>query len=162
MAVPEIIPIAYKPKHRTERIGRYANGQFLASITYAFPDGYRHDKDWEDAKRLYGVLHRFDFDGRHVDSDIWRAGTWREQQQRRGQPDSPVSQAEARMTELLHALPQRACQNIGIRPFLVAFDDVLFGLVIERHGENEDEDDWAELYPDRLGFCTPWNGEYST
>ncbi|NVI89504.1 hypothetical protein HUX53_20025, partial [Actinomadura sp. BRA 177] len=48
------------------------------------------------------------------------------------------------------------------RPFRLTFDDVLFGLVIERHGENEDEDDWAELYPDRLGFCAPWDGTYST
>ena len=30
MAVPEVIPIAYEPKHRTESIGRYADGQFLA------------------------------------------------------------------------------------------------------------------------------------
>ncbi len=155
MAVPEIIPIAYEPNYRTDMIGRYAGGQFFTSITYAFPGGFRNGEDWEDAKRLYAVLHRFDFDGRHVDSDIWCAGTWWEQQQRRGQADSAVAKAEARMAELLGALPQREYQNIGIRPFRLTFDDVLFGLVIERHGENEDEDDWAELYPDRLGFCAP-------
>lgn len=162
MAVPEIIPIAYEPEYRTDEIGRYTDGQFFASITYARPDGYTHGEDWKDVKRLYAALHRFDFDGRHVDSDLWCAGSWREQEQRRGQPDSPLTRAEARMAELLRALPQRAHQNIGIRPFQVTFDDVLFGLVIEQHGENEDEDDWAELYPDRLGFCAPWNGEYST
>ncbi|WP_205718061.1 hypothetical protein [Actinomadura soli] len=143
-------------------IGRFTDGQFLASITYAFPEGYRHGEGWEDAKRLYVVLHRFDFDGHHIDSDIWCAGTWREQQQRRGRPDSALACAEARMAELLDALPRREFQSIGIRPFQLTVDNVLFGLVIEQHGENEVEDDWAELYPDRLGFCDPWNGEYST
>jgi len=162
MAVPEIIPIAYEPEHRTDKIGRYTQGQFLASITYAFPDGHRRGEGWEDAKRLYCVLHRFDVDGRHVDSDIWCAGTWREQQQQRGRPDSPLAQAEARMAELLRALSQLAYQNIEIRPFRMTFDNVLFGLVIEQHGGNEDEDDWAELYPDRRGFSAPWNGEYAT
>ncbi len=76
VAVPEIIPIAYEPNYRTDMIGRYAGGQFFTSITYAFPGGFRNGEDWEDAKRLYAVLHRFDFDGRHVDSDIWCAGTW--------------------------------------------------------------------------------------
>ncbi|MEU8803868.1 hypothetical protein [Spirillospora sp. NPDC048819] len=162
MAVPEIIPIAYEPDYRTDMIGRYEDGQFLASITYASPEGLRRGEGWEDAKRLYVVLHRFDFDGHHVDSDIWCAGTWREQQQHRGRADSVLARAEARMAELLNALSQRKYQDIGIRPFQLTVDDVLFGLVIEQHGENEDEDDWAELYPDRLGFCPPWDGEYST
>ncbi|WP_242888720.1 hypothetical protein [Actinomadura litoris] len=160
MAVPEIIPIAYEPDYRTDRIGRFADGQFLASITYAFPEGYRHGDGLDDAKCLYVVLHRFDFDGHHIDSDIWCAGTWGEQQRHRGGPESVVARAEARMAELLDALPGREFQSIGIRPFGVTVDDVLFGLVIEQHGGNED--DWAELYPDGLGFCDPWDGEYST
>ncbi|GAA4237791.1 hypothetical protein GCM10022254_51070 [Actinomadura meridiana] len=160
MAVPEIIPIAYEPDYRTDRIGRCTDGQFLASITYAFPEGHRHGDGWEEAKRLYAVLHRFDFDGHHIDSDVWCAGTWREQQQHHGRPDSVLAHAEARMTGLLDALSQREFGSIGIRPFQLTVDNVLFGLVIEQHGENGD--DWAELYPDRLGFCAPWNGQYST
>ncbi|MFI1379650.1 hypothetical protein [Embleya sp. NPDC020886] len=162
MAVPEIIPIAYEPDYRTDTIGRFADGQFLASITYAFPEGYRHGEGWEDAKRLYVVLHRFDVEGHHVDSDIRCAGTWREQQQQHGDPDSVLARAEARMAELLDALPRREFRSIGIRPFQLIVDDVLFGLVISQHGGHEDEDDWAELHPDGLGFCDPWNGEYST
>ncbi|MFE9103737.1 hypothetical protein [Actinomadura geliboluensis] len=162
MPVPEVIPIAYEPDYRTGTIGRYADGQFLASITYAFPDGYRHGEGWEDVKRLYTVLHRFDFEGRHIDSDIWCAGTAREEQRQRGHADSPGVRAEARMAELLDALPQREYQDIGIRPFRVTADGVVFGLVIEQHGEDENEDDWAELYPDSLGFSAPWDGEYST
>ncbi|MBC6458689.1 hypothetical protein [Actinomadura sp. HBU206391] len=163
MAVPEIISIAYEPDYRTDKIGRYADGQFFASITYAFPEGFRHGEGWEDAKRLYVVLHRFDADGRYIDSDIWYAGTWREQQQRPYGADSVLAQAEARLAELLDALPKREYQDIAIRPFRLTVDGVLFGLIIEQgHGENEDEDDWAELYPDHLGFCEPWDGEYST
>ncbi len=37
-------------------------------------------------------------------------------------------------------------------------DGILFGLVIEDgHGR-----DWVELYPDRLGFYDPWDGNYDT
>ena len=35
---------------------------------------------------------------------------------------------------------------------------ITFGLIIEDgHGV-----DWAELYPDRLGFRAPWDGSYDT
>jgi hypothetical protein len=39
MAVPEVIPIRYVSDFRTDTIGRYAHGQFLASITWAFREG---------------------------------------------------------------------------------------------------------------------------
>ncbi len=42
------------------------------------------------------------------------------------------------------------------------FDEVFFGLVIEQHGEDETEDNWAELYPNGLGFHEPWDGLYDT
>lgn len=35
MVVPDIIPIVYEPSYRTDTIGRYNGGQFLASATYA-------------------------------------------------------------------------------------------------------------------------------
>src|SRR4051794_10405544 len=65
MAVPGVIPVAYEPKHRTETIGRYAEGQFLASITYAFPEGFHLEEGWEEQKRLYAVLHTFDTEGNY-------------------------------------------------------------------------------------------------
>ncbi|MFD0899376.1 hypothetical protein [Actinomadura sediminis] len=162
MAVPDLIPIAHEPEYRTATIGRYAEGQFFGSITYAMAGDADHGEGWEDRKRLFVVLHRFDFAGRHLESDVWCAGTWREQQRRPHSGTSVVARAEARMGELLDALPGREYADISVRPFRVVVDGVLFGLVIERHGEEEDEDDWAELYPDRLGFCAPWDGEYST
>ncbi|WP_307621502.1 hypothetical protein [Streptomyces sp. V3I7] len=158
MAVPEVIPIAYEPKHRTETIGRYAGGQFLASITYAFREGYRPDDGWEDHKCLYTVLHLFDAEGRYRDSDIWCAGTWAEQQRNPHGADSVLALARAHLAKLLRSLPRRSYTDIAIRPFQLTVDGVRFGLLT---GTDEDGG-WAELYPDRLGFTAPWNGSYDT
>lgn len=161
MAVPEVIPIAYEPKHRTESIGRYADGQFLASVTYAFPQGFRLDDGWEERKRLYTVLHTFDAAGHYRASDIWCAGTWAEQQRNPHGEDSVLTRARVRLATLLRSLPRRSYTDIAIRPFQLTYENVLFGLVIRKDDEAEDED-WAELYPDRLAFGAPWNGTYDT
>ncbi|MGW1406659.1 hypothetical protein [Streptomyces sp. NPDC002403] len=167
MAVPAIIPIAHEPDYRTDTIGRYTGGQFLASITYAFPDGFTPGDGWEEHKRLYTVLHRFDHDGRHTGSEIERAGTWAEQQQRPHGQGSVMARAQSRMAALLDGLPGREYGDIAIRPFRLTVDGVLFGLVVERHDGGEDEndgheDEWAELHPDCLGFYAPWDGQYDT
>lgn len=161
MAVPQVIPIAYQPKQRTETIGRYADGQFLASITYAFPQGFRLDDGWEEHKRLYTVLHTFDADGHYRESEIWCAGTWAEQQRNPDGPDSVLGRARAHLGKLLRSLPRRAYTGIAIRPFQLTVDGVLFGLVVRRDDE-EDGGDWAELYPDHLAFGAPWDGTYDT
>ncbi|MGW7264278.1 hypothetical protein [Streptomyces sp. NPDC054842] len=158
MAVPQVIPIAYEPKHRTETIGRYADGQFLASITYAFPEGFRPDDGWEEHKRLYVALHTFDAEGRYRDSEVWCAGTWAEQQRAPHGEHSVLARARAHLGKLLRSLPRRAYTDIAIRPFQLTVDGVLFGLVT---GEDAEES-WAELYPDRLGFAAPWDGRYDT
>ncbi|MFE2537496.1 hypothetical protein [Streptomyces sp. NPDC059371] len=158
MAVPEVIPIAYEPKHRTETIGRYADGQFLASITYAFPEGFRPDDGWEEHKRLYTVLHTFDTEGHYQDSEIWCAGTWAEQHGAPYGEFSVLSRARVHLAKLLRSLPRRSYTDIAIRPFQITVDGVRFGLVT---GVDEGEG-WAELYPDGLGFSEPWNGTYDT
>ncbi|WP_328920786.1 hypothetical protein OG911_31170 [Streptomyces sp. NBC_00208] len=161
-AVPEIVPIAHEPDYRTETIGHYASGQFLASVTYAFPEGLSVGDGWEEQKRLYAVLHQFDSEGRHIDSNIWYAGTWAEQQRRPHGKESVLARAQTRLAELLAALPQRKYGDIAIRPFQLTVDGVIFGLIPERHEEGEGGDDWVELYPDRLGFSAPWDGRYDT
>ncbi|KAB1984228.1 hypothetical protein [Streptomyces triticiradicis] len=160
MAVPEIIPIAHEPGYRTSTIGRFSGGQFLASVTYAFPDGFVMGDGWEEQKRLFVVLHRFDDDGHHQESDIWCAGTWAEQMKRPYDERSVVARARARLADVL---ADREYCDIAVQPFQLTFDGVVFGLITECHAEDEDgEHDWAELYPDRLGFSAPWNGEYDT
>ena len=162
MAVPEIVSIAHEPDYRTKTIGQCAGGQFLASITYAFPHGFSACEGWEDQKRLYVVLHQFNSEGWHLRSDIWCAGTWAEQQRRPQGNDSVLARAEARLAELLDRLSQRKYGDIAIRPFQLTVDGVVFGLISERHEEGDGEDDWAELHPDNLGFGAPWDGQYDT
>ncbi|MFE6665244.1 hypothetical protein ACFVFH_17005 [Streptomyces sp. NPDC057697] len=166
MAVPAIIPIAHEPDYRTDTIGRYSDGQFLASVTYAFPEGFVIGDGWEEQKRLYTVLHRFDHEGRHVGSDIRCAGTYAEQQRSPRGENSVTARARSRMTELLDGLPGRVYGDIAIRPFRLTVDGVLFGLVVEEHGGDgagsEEEQDRAELHPDLLGFHAPWDGQYDT
>ncbi|GLP65962.1 hypothetical protein TUSST3_25820 [Streptomyces sp. TUS-ST3] len=158
MAVPEVIPIAYVPRDRTETIGRYAGGQFLASISYAFPAGFQLDDGWEEYKRLYVVLHTFDTEGHYRDSDIWCAGNWAEQVRAPDGDESVLGRARIHLAKLLRSLPRRSYTDIAIRPFSVTHEGVRFGLVIR---EDEGEQ-WAELYPDRLAFAEPWDGTYDT
>jgi hypothetical protein len=154
MAVPGIIPIAYEPHGRTDAIGQYADGQFLGSVTYGFPKGFQLEHGWEELKRLYVVLHTFDADGTHRESDIWCAGPWAEQQR----DGTVLPRARARLATLLRSLPRRTYTDIEVKPFQLTFDNVLFGLVTGV----DDGEAWAELYPDRLGFGPPWDGSYDT
>ncbi|MFF2012740.1 hypothetical protein ACFVWY_27200 [Streptomyces sp. NPDC058195] len=168
MTAPETIPIAHEPGYRTDTIGRYADGQFLASVSYAFPEGYTPGNDWAEHKRLYTVLHRFDPEGRHTGSDIQYIGTWAGQLRRPHGEDSVMARARARLAELLDGLPGRAYGDIAVRPFRLTVDDVLFGLIVERSEKNEEGEgadgggERAELYPDGLGFHAPWDGLYDT
>lgn len=172
MAVPEVIPIAHEPGNRTDTIGRYTvdpetarRGQFLATVTYAFPEGFRPGDGWEEQKRLYAVLHTFDTDGRHRDAQIWCAGTWAEQQRNPDGDQSVLAQAHAHLAKLLADLPGREPGDIAVRPFQLTRDGVLFGLITEEPEAGAaagPDDDWVELYPDRLGFGPPWDGSYDT
>ncbi|MFG2697152.1 hypothetical protein [Kitasatospora sp. NPDC048407] len=163
MAVPEIIPIAHEPDYRTSTVGRFRDGQFLASVTYALPEGFARGDGRQEHKRLFVVVHTFDHDGHHRESDIWCAGTWAEQMERPHGERSVVARAEARLAAALAGLAEREYGDIAIRPFRVTVDGVLFGLVTECHADDADgEEDWAELYPDGLGFSAPWNGGYDT
>src|SRR5262245_8076205 len=145
MALPNVIPIAYEPHHRTSTIGSFEGGQFFASIHGAHQPGEPSDPA---TVRWYVVLHVFDHAGHDLRSDIWCAGVG-------GLPEA----AEARLQRLLDGLPGRKYCDIAIRPFRVEQDGILFGLVDESDAERGD---WAEFYPDRLGFAEPWDGLYDT
>ncbi|MFI8367893.1 hypothetical protein [Streptomyces sp. NPDC085466] len=63
----------------------------------------------------------------------------------------------------LDVLPGRRYESIAVAPFVVRSEGVLLGLVAENRGEeNPDGKDWAELYPDGLGFTGPRDGTYDT
>ncbi|MFJ4090723.1 hypothetical protein ACIPYS_04000 [Kitasatospora sp. NPDC089913] len=150
MSVPEVVPILHEPGYRTDTIGRCRGGQFFASVCYASPEG----SSGPDGGAWYAVLHRFDESGRHLGSRIETV------------PEESGSAApkavEDVLREWLDALPEREFADIAVAPFTVLVDGCRFGLVVERHHEDATEDDWAEFYPDRLGFHAPWDGEYDT
>ncbi|GAA2062945.1 hypothetical protein GCM10009839_87730 [Catenulispora yoronensis] len=154
MAIPELIPICHDPGYRTSTIGRYDDGQFFGCITGAFPPGYEVGSDWHLHKRWYAVLHRFNYGGYHLGSDIWcpGPGPWAEQQ-------------NDCLARWLDALPGREFCGIAIRPFKVEFEGVVFGLLTSNdfeYAEGVEVEDWAELYPNQLGFKSPWDGCYDT
>jgi hypothetical protein len=155
--LPDVIPVKYEPGYRTDRIGRHPGGQFFADITGAYQEGTTAGTDWRQQQRIYAVLHLFDDSGHHTGSDIWFAGV---------RADSPASleRAEEVLSGWLARIGPVTYCDIAIRPFRADFDNVVFGLVdettddpYEGHGGP-----WAELYPQRLGFHEPWNGEYDT
>ncbi|MFB7940422.1 hypothetical protein [Streptomyces sp. NPDC056049] len=157
MSVPEVVPIAYEPEHRTSTIGRWDGGRFLGSVTAGFPEGWTPVADWRRHKRWFAVLHRFDEAGRHLGSSIRSTGTGEGDERR------AVEAARALLDGWLDALPGRRYESIAVAPFAVRFEGVLFGLVAENRGEgNPDGRDWAELYPDGLGFTDPWDGTHDT
>ncbi|WP_327003034.1 hypothetical protein OHA72_49455 [Dactylosporangium sp. NBC_01737] len=96
-------------------------------------------------------MHRFDHDGRHESSTIRRIALSRYLTD----PDA----ADRILTGLLYELDAPRFGDIAIQPFRLTCDGVLFGLIDE---SDPDRGDWAELYPDRLGFTPPWDGTYST
>ncbi|MFD8011105.1 hypothetical protein [Streptomyces sp. NPDC058955] len=159
MSVPEVVPIAYEPDYRTATIGRWDGGQFLASVTAAFPEGAgRMGDDWRLHKRWYAVLHRFDAAGRHLESRIESTGTRADGERR------AVEAAQTLLATWLDALPGRRYGPVAVAPFAVRHEGALFGLVVEDHSEDEDDEEgnWVELHPDGLGFSAPWDGTYDT
>jgi hypothetical protein len=63
-------------------------------------------------------------------------------------PGGPTRRGAPGEADYAATEPFRSCSSHAIT----------FGLIIEDgHGT-----DWAELYPDRLGFHSPWDGSYDT
>ncbi|MFG2820614.1 hypothetical protein ACGFX4_14450 [Kitasatospora sp. NPDC048365] len=155
MDVPEVIPIRYEPDYRTDTIGHWQGGQFLASVTAAFPEKWSGD-DWPAHKRWHAILHRFDHAGRHLDSRIEFTGTTADGEQ------AAIDAAGRILDAWLDALPDRQYRDIAIAPFAVHREGCLFGLVVEHDEDDGEVEVRAELYPDNLGFYAPWDGEYDT
>jgi len=153
VAIPQRIPIRHEPGYHTDQIGRYADGQFFACVTAAFPTGFKFGDDWPTHKRWYAVLHRFDRDGHHRGSEIRYTGTSAEGER------EVNDRAEQVLAGWLADLPEPTFGDISIRLFSVEVDDVVFGLVDE---SDDTRGEHVELYPNQLGFYPPWDGEYDT
>jgi formate hydrogenlyase regulatory protein HycA len=153
MPVPELVPVAREPGYHTDTIGQYRDGQFYAAIRGAHRDDDSEPDPHRDRIHWYAYLHLFGSDGRHRRSEIsligiapYLRGELRER-------------ADAQLAALLGQLEGLQFGDIAIRLFCEQHDGVTFGLIDESGDRRES---WVELYPDRLGFCEPWDGSYST
>src|SRR5215471_14001140 len=148
MAVPQVISIARMPGYRTEFAGTWSRGQFLGNVLSQTDPVASAARDRINSRRWYAYLHEFDHEGNYLESTV----------------ESPGIGEDARrpamrlLEEWMTGIPGLAYGDIAIRPFHFEHDTITFGLIIEDgHGM-----DWAELYPDRLGFHAPWDGSYDT
>ena len=153
MAVPQRVPIAREAGYRTDTIGRYRDGQFYAAMHGAHRDDDLASDQGRERVRWYAYLHLFDAGGSHRKSEISLVGVGPYLSGDLG------TQAATRLASLLDQLQDADFGDIAICPFAVTYDGVTFGLIDE---SSPDRGDWAELYPDRLGFSGPWDGTYST
>ncbi|MEU9509114.1 hypothetical protein AB0D32_22870 [Micromonospora sp. NPDC048170] len=133
MAVPRLIPIAHEPDHRTDRIGRYDGGMFLASA-------------WDH----HAYVHLFDHDGAYRHSTVRRVTD-------RRTLDDAVAELVADLPGRVYG--DIAVQLFQTRQDGVLFG--LVDESGDRAGDGGHVD-WVELYPDRLGFGAPWDGLYDT
>ncbi|WP_127500618.1 hypothetical protein [Actinoplanes solisilvae] len=133
MPVPALIPIVYEPDYRTDRIGRYNDGQFYAN-------GWDH----------HAYVHLFSHDGVHRESRVVRVQHRDELIQ---QVDELVNALPGRVYGDI-AIQLFRTEADGV---LFALMDVSG----DRAGDGG-HIEWVELYPDRLGFDEPWDGTYST
>jgi len=105
-------------------------------------------------KRWHAVLHIFDKMGRHLNSDVWTAGTTADGE------DQAIQQAESRLAEVLAKLGRVEYGDVKISLFDVKVDGRVFGLV----DASEPEEDYESIHllPNDLAFFEPWDGNYDT
>jgi hypothetical protein len=152
--VPERILIAREEDYRTDQIGQYGDGnQFMAFVTGSLPSTYGL-KDWQLHKRWYAVLHTFDKDGTHLETQAWCAGTTSDGER------EVIGRAEAKLGELLAALGPIKLGDVNVKLFQLEVDGRTFGLI----DASEPDDDYESIHlmPNDLAFFEPWDGTYDT
>lgn len=133
MPVPKLVPIAYEPDYRTDKIGRYEDGLFLGSA-------------WDH----HAYVHLFHHDGAYRHSMI-------RQVQSRDLLDETLEALLADLPGKVYG--DIAVELFQTRQDGMVFG--LIDVSGDRT-EDGGTIDWVELYPDRLGFHEPWDGLYDT
>jgi hypothetical protein len=133
VSVPALIPIAYEPRYRTDKVGRFDDGMFLASA-------------WDH----HVYVHLFELDGRYRRSTILQVKD-------RAELDDALEGLVANLPG--KAYGDIAVQLFQTHQDGVLFG--LIDESGDRAGDGTHVG-WVELYPDRLGFHEPWDGLYDT
>jgi hypothetical protein len=134
---PQLIRIAYEPDFsRTDRIGRYADGQFFAIV-----HGTRSNALGDIGVALLLFDHAGTFTGATIHNDV------------------PLDDADALRERLIGELADVAFGDIAVRTFAVREGDVVWELVdqTEKHGDPR-----VSFYPMDIMFSPPWDGTYCT
>jgi hypothetical protein len=154
--VPSKIPIKREVDYHTHYVGAAKeNGrrvQFMAFIAATLPRPL--PKNWEEQKRWYAVVHRFDDRGRHLRTEAMFAGVTADGE------DRVIKRARELRTKLLTGLEDISYGDVTIELFATRIEGRLFGLV---DGSAPEEGiHKIDLWPADLAFFAPWNGEYDT
>jgi hypothetical protein len=153
MAVPDVIPIEYVPDYYTGHIGMFGGGkQFLAQIVASIAPEETPAQPWQQRKRWYAVLHTFDSQGAHLQTKHWYAGTTADGE------NEVVERARKKRDEFIREISPVAYFHIGIKPFEVEVDGMVFGLI----DQSDEDGERVVLEPADLVFYPPWEGEYDT
>jgi hypothetical protein len=147
-------------------VGQLDDGtQYMTFVTGAVPDGFTfnlNDDDWRKVKSWIAVLHLFDADGKHLQSEVKHGaydieGGW----------DTAGKKADAELRTMFAPFrrknPKRC--DIHVRLFSVVLDGITHGLIYETE---QPEDcgpvfEWVMLLPRDVMFHPPWDsGEWST
>lgn len=156
MPIPERIPIARFENYYTENIGTYDGGKQFMAFVVAGMDPEIVLEDWARAKRWYAILHKFDEDGRHIETLDWYAGVTADGE------NSVVEAARVKMFDYLKSLEPVQFKDVAIKLFQVEIDGVIFGLqeCVDEDGLNQDE--LVQLLPNDFIFYHPWDGNFDT
>jgi hypothetical protein len=156
MAVPNKIKIERAEGYRTDTIGVCQDGrQFMAFVTASLPlEKFRDPGGWQRHKLWHAVLHTFDADGTHLNTEVWTAGSTADGER------EVVARAEERLTELLMSLGVVTYKDVTVSLFCTEIEGREFGLIdVSEPQENYEA---IDLIPNDLRFFSPWDGTYST
>jgi hypothetical protein len=150
MQFPQKIPIERIEDYHTHYLGRTVSGQqFWGYVTFVytvFPKDVIGD--WKDYRNEYAILHLFDRDGNHINTEYWLGGTTNQ---------VTDIQLYSKLEEMVAKLGDIQFGDIEAKLFKILIDGVTFGLV------PDSEYGFINLEPySTIAFGEPWDGSYST
>jgi formate hydrogenlyase regulatory protein HycA len=127
VAAPDKLLIHYEDDEyaRFNLVGRYGDdNHYMAFVTGAFPADWCSGRcppeylktRWEEHKRWYAVLHRFDPDGNRLGTDVRPGGTTADGEQ------EAIDRADDELQAMLRSLDRVRPCDILVRPFGVEIE----------------------------------------